>query len=320
MGTNEGDGALKTGKITAVVGGQYGGEGKGSLISYLAEEYEVHVRSNVAGNVHQSTRNRKTIHTRYVPTGWRNPAAKLIIGAATIFDPHELKDEIDAIREIYPDILDRLYIDCRATVFDSRTIDVATAIKDRLTGYMGNGVTRAEDYHDLDLPLYKTDKILGTFIGLKKSILMEGHSGLGKSINYGNWPYNLHNFDAAQLASDCCIPVKCVTDVIMVTKVYPFEGTGEAARLETSPWDYDIVNTSITINKPTTLAINYLDTVFVNDTNKTHYLDLSDKAKSFLAGVNKLHKTNIDYMGTGINDKNGASIIYRLGGKKRGKI
>lgn len=86
------------GKSTAVVGLQWGDEGKGKLVDVLAREHRAVVRFNGGANAGHSIvigGERYAVHL--VPVGVLIPGVQSVIGNGVVVDPEQLLKEIDAL-------------------------------------------------------------------------------------------------------------------------------------------------------------------------------------------------------------------------------
>lgn len=86
--------------VTAVIGAQWGDEGKGRIVDYLAQKMDVIVRFNGGPNAGHSVYNRLgnfVLHT--VPSGILNEKAICIIGNGVAVNPALLIDEIDRLKQ-----------------------------------------------------------------------------------------------------------------------------------------------------------------------------------------------------------------------------
>ena len=105
---------MKNGKLDAIIGAQYGSEGKGLLAAHLANDYDVHIRvgSPNAGHTFYWKNEKHIMQT--IPCGWINPNAKIIIGRGALINMKLLINEIKHIEQYYPDFKKRLFIDSDA--------------------------------------------------------------------------------------------------------------------------------------------------------------------------------------------------------------
>ena len=100
----------------AVVGSQWGDEGKGKAIDFLATQAEYVVRAQGGCNAgHSVVIDGKKYALHLIPSGILNPKAKNIIGNGVVFDPEEFFEELEGLQK---DDIDTssLYISDRAHV------------------------------------------------------------------------------------------------------------------------------------------------------------------------------------------------------------
>lgn len=126
-------------RITALVGGQFGSEGKGLIAEKICMNYPVHVRTGapnaghtyyVNGSVHDhelstpppgevgQMRGRIKIVARSVPCGAANPDALLIIGAGALIDLELLLNEVSDLDWMGLEVSKRLVVDEKAMLID----------------------------------------------------------------------------------------------------------------------------------------------------------------------------------------------------------
>ena len=85
--------------VTVIVGGQYGGEGKGKITSYLAIKDNVDFVVRCGGPNSGHTVDYKGIRfiLRLLPAGVINPNTRLLIAPGAIINPRILLDARDMI-------------------------------------------------------------------------------------------------------------------------------------------------------------------------------------------------------------------------------
>lgn len=104
------------GGLHAVVGVNWGDEGKGRMIDYLAREADVVVRYQGGNNAgHTVVNGLGTFKLRLVPSGIFNPNTVNVIGPGTAIDLESLAAELTELRDREVDV-SRLLISDRATV------------------------------------------------------------------------------------------------------------------------------------------------------------------------------------------------------------
>ncbi len=84
----------------AVIGGQWGDEGKGKIVDLLAEKVKVVARYNGGNNAGHTVVNPiGTFRMHHIPSGIFYPDVTCIIGNGTVIDPKVLLGEIDNLKE-----------------------------------------------------------------------------------------------------------------------------------------------------------------------------------------------------------------------------
>jgi len=102
--------------VVAVIGAQWGGEGKGKIIDELAMRADFVVRYQGGSNVgHRVVHEKGEFAFRLVPSGILYPNTTCIIGNGVVVDPKGLIDEMEKLQHQDVDI-SRLYISERAHV------------------------------------------------------------------------------------------------------------------------------------------------------------------------------------------------------------
>ncbi len=102
---------------TAIVGLQWGDEGKGKIVDLLTAEHDVIVRYNGganAGHTVQVGDQRYALHL--IPSGILYPKKQCVIGNGVVVDPEKLLQEFDALRARGVHVGDNLRISDRAHV------------------------------------------------------------------------------------------------------------------------------------------------------------------------------------------------------------
>ena len=83
---------------TVVVGGFFGDEGKGKIISYLAikDNPKIIVRGGAGPNAGHTIRDGDKVYkVRMLPSGFLNKNAKVMIGPGVVVNPDVLNKEIE---------------------------------------------------------------------------------------------------------------------------------------------------------------------------------------------------------------------------------
>jgi adenylosuccinate synthase len=100
--------------VVAVIGGQWGDEGKGKIVDLLAQEANVVVRFSGGDNAGHTVMNPQgDFRLHLVPSGIFSPDAVCILGNGVVINPEKLLGEIDQLKECGVDT-SRLFISDRA--------------------------------------------------------------------------------------------------------------------------------------------------------------------------------------------------------------
>lgn len=102
--------------ITAIVGAQFGDEGKGRVVDYLAREADLVVRYQGGDNAgHTVVNERGAFRLHLIPSGIFNPATACLVGTGTVVNPATLLAEMDELAAAGVE-LDNLWLSERAQV------------------------------------------------------------------------------------------------------------------------------------------------------------------------------------------------------------
>ncbi|HPP29838.1 MAG TPA: adenylosuccinate synthetase, partial [bacterium] len=97
--------------VTVVVGTQWGDEGKGKIIDYLAEGMDIVARYQGGGNAgHTVVLKDKKYVFHLVPSGILYPDKICVIGNGVVLDPVSLFEEIDYLEKSGVSVEGRLFI------------------------------------------------------------------------------------------------------------------------------------------------------------------------------------------------------------------
>lgn len=256
----------KEGMIVALVGGQFGSEGKGIIAHHLANDFGVHVRvggPNAGHSFYMNGANGEKFVQQVVPCGWTNSGAKLVLGRGMLINLDILKKEVNKIKEIDPLIETRIFIDDLAGVlspeFAKGEGHVDGEIHKRI-GSTGEGVGLAREARisrgRIPFKLIRdvlnenpwlepmvacdTPELILKWRSEGNNVMLEGTQGSGLSlIHHGHYPYcTSHDTNAAQLCADIGIPPQLVDSVILVCRTYPIRVAGNSGVLRNEiSWD-----------------------------------------------------------------------------------
>jgi adenylosuccinate synthase len=237
--------------VTAIVGLQYGSEGKGHLAHLLASVTDAAIRTGGPNAGHTLTHRGTTYKMRQIPCAFVNPAALLLIGPGGLIAPDVLATEVATLRATGHQLAGRLFIHAAAGIIDSRHRDTeaAAGLTDRI-GSTGEGVgaaTADRALRILDtaghrselLPAEATVISAGEYLDLvhdmhdrRGRIMLEGTQGAHLSVYHGPYPaVTSRDTTAASLAGAAGIAPTMVTDVVGVARAFPIRVAGNSGPL-----------------------------------------------------------------------------------------
>lgn len=252
---------MSYGKLTVLVGGQYGSEGKGAIAAFVANKYNVHVRVGSPNAGHTIYWNGEKHVMQSIPCGWINPNAAIVIGRGALLNMKQFMKELVHIMSYYPKFLNRLYIDPEAGILDEKFHEQEGGVNGemhRRIGSTGEGVGPARVARiNRDPSDFRQFKDVAEEYGLEKclcpntpakiaawqeygeNILIEGTQGSGLSLLHSNWPYCTSiDTNASGIISEVGIAPSRVTDVLMVCRTFPIRVHGNSGPMgEEISWE-----------------------------------------------------------------------------------
>jgi adenylosuccinate synthase len=319
---------------TVVVGGFFGDEGKGKIISYLAlkDKPQIVVRGGVGPNAgHTFVLDGQVHKVRMLPSAVLNKECRLMIGAGVVINPDILLNEIAK-----HNVQDRLFIDRQCGVIESSHIDrdKADDLKGRI-GTTGSGTGPANSDRALrTLHMASELKELSPYLGdvsnavnfaldRKEKVLVEGTQGTFLSLYHGTYPFvTSKDVTASAICADIGLGPTRVDDVMLVFKAYVtrvgagllqnelskdeaqkrgwFEvATVTGRERRAAPFNYDLAKRAIMLNGATQLAVTKLDIVFPECAHVRQYDKLSGAAKNFIQEIEAATGLKVTVIGTG---------------------
>lgn len=334
--------------VTVVVGGFFGDEGKGKIISYLAmaDNPAIIVRGGAGPNAGHTIRSGgRTYKIRMLPSGFLNPRARVMIGPGVVVNPAILRDEIEQFGAG-----GRAYVDRNCGIIDPSHVeeDSRGSLKEKI-GSTGSGtgpanaaramrvLRLARDVADLGDIMVDVPGEIGKVMDSGGNVLVEGTQGTFLSLWHGTYPYvTSKDVTASGVCADVGIGPTAVDQVVMVVKAFMTRvGTGplkgelspeEAGRRGWEEWgtvtgrarraaelDYDMGRRAVMLNGATQLALTKLDVVFPECADVVSYDALSGRARTFVERVEKELGVPVTIIGTGASDT--AIIDRRTSGR-----
>ena len=334
---------------TVVVGGFFGDEGKGKLISYLAlrDKPALVARGGVGPNAGHTVKFKdKTFFLRMVPSGVVYEGARLLIGPGVLVNPRILLKEVEETG-----CGGRLGVDRQCAIIEERHIQQETR-SEHLSKKIGStksgvGACNAERALRLaklaeempELKGYLADVPLELHEALEagKEVLIEGTQGTFLSLYHGTYPYcTSKDVCASAICSDVGIGPTQVDRVVVVFKAYvtrvgegPLEGQlpreevvkrgwleyGTVTRRErrAAPFNFGLARRAAFLNGATDVAITKMDVVYPDCAGAKDYGELPKEAAAFVSEVERKVGVPVTLISTGPDAED---MIDRRGGLK----
>ncbi|MBW2976191.1 adenylosuccinate synthetase [Candidatus Woesearchaeota archaeon] len=223
----------------AVLGMQFGDEGKGKVIDFLAESADVVARFNGGNNAgHTIIVGKKEVILHLIPSGILHKGTINMIGNGLVVDPKVLMQEIEDLRskgvKVTPD---NLIVSENAHIILEKHIKEDKEKNERLgTTCRGIGPAytdkaarkgiRASDYvsknkNPLKPFVKNTTLLINDLLDKNKKILFEGAQGTLLDIDHGTYPYvSSSNATAGGICTGLGIGPKKIGTLLGIIKSY----------------------------------------------------------------------------------------------------
>ena len=319
---------------TVVVGGFFGDEGKGKVISYLAKKDNpsIVVRGGAGPNAgHTIKDGDMTYKVRMLPSGFLNKNARVMIGPGVVVNPDVFFKEIQEYG-----VSDRAFLDKHCGIIEQNHLDQDSKgrLKEKI-GSTGSGtgpanaeramrtLKMANEIESLSSYVIDVPDEINSALKNKKNVLVEGTQGTHLSLWHGTYPFvTSKDVTASGICADVGLGPKNVDEVMVVFKAYltrvgtgPMDNELSAEETEQKGWaefgtvtgrprraaefDFELAQRAIMLSSATQLAITKLDVRFPECAGVKSFSDLSDEAKSFIKNIEDKLQVRVMLIGTG---------------------
>ena len=319
---------------TVVVGGFFGDEGKGKIISYLAKKDNptIVVRGGAGPNAGHTIKDGNTTYkVRMLPSGFLNKNARVMIGPGVVVDPQVFLKEIQEFG-----VSGRAFMDNHCGIIEQNHIDQDSKgrLKDKI-GSTGSGtgpanaeramrtLKMAKDIESLSSYIKDVPDEINSALKNKEEVLVEGTQGTHLSLWHGTYPFvTSKDVTAAGICADVGLGPKSVDEVLIVFKAYltrvgtgPMPGELTAEETEQKGWaefgtvtgrprraaefDFNLARRAVMLNSATQIAITKLDVRFPECSGVKSMNELSSDAKSFIKNIEEKLEVPVTLIGTG---------------------
>ena len=165
--------------VTAVIGGQWGDEGKGKIVDYLCRDVDLVARYQGGANAgHTVYINGSKIILHQIPSGIIRENCQCILGNGMVVDPVGLVDEIEILQKFKIKVTDRIHIAYNAhivtPIHKCRDMLKETTTKNKIgTTLKGIGPTYVDKYNRIGIlafDLLNPDKLKKTITSQIKQL------------------------------------------------------------------------------------------------------------------------------------------------------
>ena len=227
--------------IDVIIGGQFGSEGKGKFVAYLAlqKHYSFAVRSGGPNAGHTFYKNNQKFVTRHIPCAVVDLNTKLYLAPSALLNPPLLNAELQSLSALQP--YERLFIDPNAGVIEKSHIEATNM--SRASTVQGVGAAQAEKAlrklgvakESQQLKHYqKADVVMevNNAVNRGESGILEGVQGCGLSLNNHWYPFcTSRDVYVTSIVSDCGASPRIIRDIYMVMRTYPIRFGGNSGPL-----------------------------------------------------------------------------------------
>jgi adenylosuccinate synthase len=326
------------GKLTCIVGGQYGSEGKGHVTAQLTNDRDAVVR--VAGpNAGHSAYDRRgrLWKLRQIPVGAVWSTGPVVLAAGSEIDLEVLEQELTELDDAGYSISTRIHIDPQSTVID----DVHKASELGLVKAVGStgkgiGAARADRlmrtatiFEQLGIDQSdSTSELLTGWLIKGGNVIVEGTQGYGLGLHAGHYPQctssDCRAIDMLAMAGiSPWHPAVTEFEVVVVARAFPIRVAGNSGPMkgETSwedlglpkehttvtgkvrrvgEWDPDLVKQAVEANGGANcvVALTMVDQKFPQVAKATNARQISPEVMQFVRQVEEECGTRVGFLGT----------------------
>jgi len=319
---------------TVVVGGFFGDEGKGKIISYLSKKDNpsIVVRGGAGPNAGHTIKDGNTTYkVRMLPSGFLNKNAKVMIGPGVVVNPEIFFKEIQEYG-----VSGRAFLDKHCGIIEQNHLeqDSKGRLKEKI-GSTGSGtgpanaeramrtLKMANEIESLSSYVVDVPAEINAALKNKKNVLVEGTQGTHLSLWHGTYPFvTSKDVTASGICADVGLGPKSVNEVLIVFKAYltrvgtgPMPGELGAEETEKKGWaefgtvtgrprraaefDFNLARRAVMLNSATQIAITKLDVRFPECSGVKSMNELSSDAKSFIKNIEEKLEVPVTLIGTG---------------------
>ncbi|ABW00873.1 adenylosuccinate synthetase [Caldivirga maquilingensis] len=320
--------------LTVVVGGFFGDEGKGKVISYLSlvDKPDICVRTGSINAGHTVNLRDRTWKVRIIPSCFPNEETRLMIAPGALFSISVLMREIDETGS-----RGRVWVDYSSGIIEDKHVEAERRDEYlmKTIGSTGQGVGAAmvdrvlrrlklaRDFEELRGMLIDVPREVNESLERGRLVIIEGTQGTFLSLYHGTYPYvTSRDTTASGIISEVGVSPRSVSDIILIFKAFVSRvGAGElpgelkpeeaeargwvekgtvTGRLRrVAPFNIDLAKRAVMLNKPTQIAITKLDALFPEARGRRKWGELPTEARKWINNISEELGVPVTLIGTG---------------------
>ena len=324
-----------SGKVIAVIGMQYGSEGKGAVAELLGHTCDIAIRIGAPNAGHTIVYRGEKYAMRHIPCAWTNPSCMLMIGPAGMINQDVLMEEIKMVEKAtgFP-LAGRFFIHENVSVIEHRHEEaereddmynrtgstkegIGAATADRVRRKAITIGTARECLGEIEKYFISHKDYLDLVHGIYDrggTIMLEGTQGHGLSLYHGHYPHvTSRDTTASSLAGGCGIAPSMVTTVVGVLRTYPIRIAGNSGPLkyETNFDELGVEAERTTVTKKVRRIGRFDREMFIQAVkiNRPNMLAITfmdylpkENRLSFVRHIESISGVKVKYIGTGPDD------------------
>ncbi len=320
--------------LIVVVGGFFGDEGKGKVVSYLGliDKPSICVRTGSINAGHTVNYNGKSWKLRILPSCFVNESTRLMVAPGALFKVDVLLREIEDTKAH-----GRVWVDANAGIIEDKHVEnernneylmktigstgqgVGAAMVDRVLRVLKT----AKDIPELRGMITDVSKDVNEELDRGGEVIVEGTQGTFLSLYHGTYPFvTSRDTTAAGIISEVGVSPRLVSDIVLVFKSYvtrvgagelpgelsPEEvvargwverGTVTGRPRRAAPFNIELARRAVMLNRPTQIAITKFDALFPEARGKRRWVDLPVSARRWIEDITEALKVPVTLIGTG---------------------
>jgi len=325
--------------VTIICGGQYGDEGKGKIVSYLAQNTKVQAfaRAGTGPNAgHTVVVDGTTYKLQLVPSGFFNEESISYIGAGMLINPKIFLKEVENTG-----LEGRIFVDSHTGIIEESHIERDKGSKHlrEVVGSTGTGCSPAnedrakrvlklaKDIPELSKYVCDVSDELNNIIENGENVIIEGSQATFLSLIHGTYPFvTSKDVTASTFAADVGIGPTKIDEVIIVFKAYvtrvgtgPLVGELSPSEIEergwqeygtvtgrlrrAAPFDFELARKAVRLNGATSIALTKIDILYPELSGKQDHSSIPEEALEFIEKIEDSCGVRVKFLSTGPNAK-----------------